>query len=258
MFLRRRLSLCKPLCFSLVFGAFLAAFLTAPQNAFAQVYNYGCVKYSNNSKPNSFDWKTRKDAHYFGIERTAGRDCNILPKRNYGYDGGLDHSDRSEFVQEYTPHKTINRSSSFWQRNRGYYQPEYQKKEWHEGLTNEEVRAKTIWSGADKNDRKMQAEVLEKQLRDSPEAPETIRQAWTAAQYFLAEQKPTLAEPLLKELVVTIESHKMTNENSKILAEAKNKLSKLEAIKERISDTHPRRNIAVRRRDSFSIGFRQY
>jgi len=103
-------------------------------------------------------------------------------------------------------------------------------------LSNEEVRAKTIWSGADSSDRKMQAEILDKQLKVSPEAPETIQTMWNTAQYFLAAQKPALAEPLLKELVTTIESHKMTNENSKILAQAKLKLYKLERIKERIKD----------------------
>jgi len=142
---------------------------------------------------------------------------------------------------------------------RGYYKPVAPKREWHHGLNNEEVRAKTIWSGADSNDRKIQADILEKQLRDSPEAPETIRAVWSGAQYFLACQKPALAEPLLKELVATIASHKMTNENRSILAQARAKLTRLEQIREKVKDKgDSRTDIAVRFRNPVGIGLRQY
>lgn len=121
------------------------------------------------------------------------------------------------------------------------------KPAWHENLTNEEIRAKTIWTGADREDRKMQSEIVEKQLRDGPESQDAIQLAWSRAQYFLAAQKPTLAEPLLKELIVTLESHKATAENQKILGEARSKLYKLQSIKERIENpSHTRRRYSSR------------
>ncbi len=115
------------------------------------------------------------------------------------------------------------------------------KTEWHAGLNNDEIRAKTIWSGADREDKKMQTEIVEKQLRDGPESPEAIQLAWSRAQYFLSAQKPSLAEPLLKELIVTLESHGTTNETRKILGEARAKLAKLHSVKERLDKPTRRR-----------------
>ncbi len=130
-----------------------------------------------------------------------------------------------------------------------YYAP---TRAWHQGLTNEEIRAKTIWTGADREDRKMQAEIVEKQLRDGPESPDAIQLAWSRAQYFISAQKPALAEPLLKELIVTLESHASSKENWKILSDARAKLNKIQTIKARIENpSYEKRGLATR----YSRGF---
>jgi hypothetical protein len=108
------------------------------------------------------------------------------------------------------------------------------KPAWHRDFTNEEIRAKTVWTGANREDRKMQSEIVEKQLRDGPESPDAIKLAWSRAQYFLSAQKPALAEPMLKELIVTLESHAETKENRQILTQARAKLTKLQSIKAKI------------------------
>ena len=269
MFLRSRFFV----CLSLASGALLSFLLISPQDACAQVFKRGCMTVPKGVPNASLQYQSTeastvemssflKDRRCVKIRRTSGAYCDpcdeIYPTVQYcPNDNPVVSAERP--VNYCNPIK--------WGYNRSYHQPAVQKRDWHYGLTNEEVRAKTIWSGADSSDRKMQAEVLEKQLRDSPEAPETIRQVWTTAQYFLASQKPVLAEPLLKELVATIESHKITSENRGILAQAKYKLSKLEAIKNRIKDrpndwqherNDARTGIVTRYRKSVGIGMLQY
>lgn len=239
-------------------GALLSLFSTisVPQEASAQLPVGGCGRVSDDVK-SSYSRQLRGKQN--ALERShrflKDRGCKIRRSPvNVDYDNDDYYDDYPPVIygrdgeavdNDGYPIRTCNPRS--WRQPRGYNYVPAKKQEWHQGLTNDEVRAKTIWSGADRNDRKMQAQIIEKQLRDSPEAPETIEQAWNTAQYFLASQKPALAEPLLKEIVVTIETHKMTNQNRKILGEARSKLLKLEAIRERIKDKQdPRTDIASR------------
>lgn len=66
--------------------------------------------------------------------------------------------------------------------------------------------------------------VSESQLQQGVEDPKTLDLSWKTAAYFFKIQKYNQAEPLLKEIVATIESHPQTPQSKAILEDAKKKL----------------------------------
>lgn len=106
-----------------------------------------------------------------------------------------------------------------------------------ESLSAAEVHDRHIWSGADKTDEQRLEQILNKQLNLSAEAPETTQYMWETAQYFIAVQKPELAEKLLRELIVTLESHKCTSAQTIILSSATSKLQMLETRKYKVAQS---------------------
>lgn len=105
-------------------------------------------------------------------------------------------------------------------------------------LSPAELHEKIIWSAASCEDEAMLARIQKEQLSYGPQDTTTIREMWEAASYFADEQKQNLAEPLLKELIVSIESHpeQMAN-NASIYSLAKAKLADLQSMDNRVAST---------------------
>lgn len=117
-----------------------------------------------------------------------------------------------------------------------------------------QTRAKTVWSAPTKAEQSMLQSVSESQLQQGVEDPNTLMLSWRAASYFCKIQKYNQAEPLLKELVATIESHPQTPQSKVILSEAKKKLVEIDEARAKnrmpgvmppyqIPSTTPRRGV---------------
>lgn len=91
-----------------------------------------------------------------------------------------------------------------------------------------QTRAKTVWSAPTRQEESMLQSVSETQLQQGVEDPKTLALSWKTAAYFFKIQKYNQAEPLLKELVTTIESHPQTPQSRAILSDAKKKLIEID------------------------------
>ncbi|MBC7998708.1 MAG: hypothetical protein IAF58_12240 [Leptolyngbya sp.] len=101
-------------------------------------------------------------------------------------------------------------------------------------LTAREKRGRVIWNGANSSDDTKSQAIMDSQLRFGAEDPKTIDLMWKTAKGFFDEQKYDLAEPLLKELIVTLESHPALADKS-VLSDASTKLSTLQSERRRIA-----------------------
>ena len=91
-----------------------------------------------------------------------------------------------------------------------------------------QTRASTVWQAPTSKEKSMLQSVSENQLQQGVEDPQSLAMSWKAAEYFCKIQKYNQAEPLLKELVATIESHPQTPQSKAILGEAKKKLIEID------------------------------
>lgn len=108
-------------------------------------------------------------------------------------------------------------------------------------LSAREKRGRVIWNGATSGDDAKSQAILDSQLRYGAEDPKTVELMWKTAKIFFDEQKYDLAEPLLRELVVTLESHPVLAHPT-VLNDARTKLSALETERQRIASSqrsHP-------------------
>jgi hypothetical protein len=101
--------------------------------------------------------------------------------------------------------------------------PAYDKDSYAKMLM-KQTRAKTVWSAPTRQEQSMLQSVSESQLQQGVEDPKTLDLSWKTAAYFFKIQKYNQAEPLLKEIVATIESHPQTPQSKAILEDAKKKL----------------------------------
>jgi len=90
-----------------------------------------------------------------------------------------------------------------------------------------QTRASTLWTAPNSNEQSMLQSVSESQLQQGVEDPKTLALSWKTAEYFCKVQKYNQAEPLLKELIATIESHPQTPQATAILSDAKKKLAEI-------------------------------
>ncbi len=104
-------------------------------------------------------------------------------------------------------------------------------------LSPAELHEKTIWSAATSDEENMLARIQQQQLSTGPDDPATLQYMMDTANYFAQEQKPNLAEPLLKEVIATIQTHPNAAGNYGLLSSAQSKLSQLQSEDTRVAST---------------------